>query len=169
MFLLSKPLRLRGLKFNNADTIKKVSSSKPLRLRGLKWRVHRQVYDYENGRSLCGFVDWNALPTGQYLPHMVEAFAASWIEIHWDIKCAGMQESKPLRLRGLKWYITINVNGITRRSLCGFVDWNGFAKRGMIPYGVEAFAASWIEIILKWHKIHCIFVEAFAASWIEIF
>ena len=33
---------------------------------------------------------------------------------------------------------------------------------------VEAFAASWIEIVPK-HRLLCTaFVEAFAASWIEI-
>ena len=52
----------------------------------------------------------------------VEALAASWIEIAGEGSNKMDEASKPLRLRGLKWYITINVNGITRRSPCGFVD-----------------------------------------------
>ena len=56
---------------------------------------------------------------------LVEAFAASWIEIIVGKNIIGRKRSKPLRLRGLKSY------GYTIEDI--WVD-------------VEAFAASWIEI-----------------------
>ena len=43
----------------------------------------------------------------------VEAYTASWIEMRMYLNVKLPAMSKPIRLRGLKWYITINVNGIT--------------------------------------------------------
>ena len=55
----------------------------------------------------------------------VEAFAASWIEMFSDETSRSVNESKPLRLRGLKLLVKAQI-------------------KWMKP--VEAFAASWIEI-----------------------
>ena len=55
--------------------------------------------------------------------------------------------SKPLRLRGLKWFSA--------------------SPKGLCPL-VEAFAASWIEIQNSKENYSRFHVEAFAASWIEM-
>ena len=73
----------------------------------------------------------------------VEALAASWIEILIFPAFRAILQSKPLRLRGLKFLFQISKNGLKN---------------------VEALAASWIEILLA----QLSFVEALAASWIEI-
>ena len=78
---------------------------------------------------------------------LVEALAASWIEILTIVMESLPQMSKPLRLRGLKYICAI--------------------QRGMkIP--VEALAASWIEISIWCPSSFPTVVEALAASWIEI-
>ena len=79
---------------------------------------------------------------------MVEAFAASWIEIVSKM-CAEMNlcKSKPLRLRGLKSSADPSPSGaspskpLRLRGLkfCAILD-SGYHAL------VEAFAASWIEI-----------------------
>ncbi len=78
----------------------------------------------------------------------VEALAASWIEIRIDDTTKILSESKPLRLRGLKF------------SSRHYPDGNGMSKplrlRGLKYHlyhigrhnqGVEAYVASWIEIM----------------------
>ena len=77
----------------------------------------------------------------------VEAYVASWIEITAAVNAANQASSRGLR---------------------SLVDWNGFAKRGMIPYGVEAYVASWIEILSRLLHSELKSVEAYVASWIEI-
>ncbi len=100
----------------------------------------------------------------------VEALAASWIEILIFPAFRAILQSKPLRLRGLKFLFQISKNGLKN---------------------VEALAASWIEILLaqlfvkgyplskplrlrglKSGRMCAIYpqevVEALAASWIEM-
>ena len=56
---------------------------------------------------------------------IVEAYTASWIEIVFNIAHGSVSSpSKPIRLRGLKWFHPQNLCSYTGRSLYGFVDWN---------------------------------------------
>ena len=77
----------------------------------------------------------------------VEALAASWIEIRAMSQSRITTLSKPLRLRGLKCPMFLDVG---------------------IDELVEALAASWIEIICDTSANKIYHVEALAASWIEI-
>ena len=54
----------------------------------------------------------------------VEAYTASWIEICIHRNSYRNEQSKPIRLRGLKWSIWKCRNWFPGRSLYGFVDWN---------------------------------------------
>ena len=146
IFLLSKPIRLRGLKFSImvvhrerkgveaytaswieifvvADDVA-VAESKPIRLRGLKSNVSEFLKPC-NSRSLYGFVDWNYHPLGN------------------------------------------SVRQISR-SLYGFVDWNPLYSRKLVLIIVEAYTASWIEIVKDKVAVIYLDVEAYTASWIEI-
>ena len=79
----------------------------------------------------------------------VEAYTASWIEIFCLNHKQLVLTSKPIRLRGLKsaHYAIMIIE--TSRSLYGFVDWNlnDVFHGGSIS--VEAYTASWIEILTK--------------------
>ena len=126
VILLSKPLRLRGLKFVTLNLPDSIRPSKPLRLRGLKsysFSIRHQCLC----RSLCGFVDWNIqAPHGLY--QAIRRSLCGFVD--WNVNIlyqAIMRElSKPLRLRGLKCIYWSLYLGQRRRSLCGFVDWNFF-------------------------------------------
>ena len=102
IFLLSKPIRLRGLKLDGAGHGILPAGSKPIRLRGLKF-LCRSKNMMNLRRSLYGFVDWNKKDRHQPAPALVEAYTASWIEILWTECYPVMQLSKPIRLRGLKY------------------------------------------------------------------
>ena len=77
---LSKPIRLRGLKFLLYRMETHKLKSKPIRLRGLK----------------------SEKITGKKLGDTVEAYTASWIEICIHRNSYRNEQSKPIRLRGLK-------------------------------------------------------------------
>ena len=105
-------------------------------------------HKYDTGRSLCGFVDWNGAWRRHGNHEEVEAFAASWIEILHRRSCFHLLVlSKPLRLRGLK---SPGIIYPTRRQLSKPLRLRGlkFIIHGFynITPGVEAYAASWIEI-----------------------
>ena len=79
------------------------------------------------------------------------------------------QKSKPLRLRGLKFLnncygkLATNVEAFA----ASWIEILTMAKEYRRNL-VEAFAASWIEITMQLRLQLRLFVEAFAASWIEI-
>ena len=58
----------------------------------------------------------------EVIDFIVEAFAASWIEIVMPGNCKYALLSKPLRLRGLKFLLQLYNHAFFSRSLCGFVD-----------------------------------------------
>ena len=98
--LESKPLRLRGLKYTCTGRCISENRSKPLRLRGLKYLSLDCKFD------VC----------------IVEALAASWIEMRTHLLCLLIMLSKPLRLRGLKLSFGYYLCQKSGRSPCGFVD-----------------------------------------------
>ena len=55
-----------------------------------------------------------------------------------------------------------------RRSLYGFVDWNIPDEPADEYEPVEAYTASWIEILTMAKEYRRNSVEAYTASWIEI-
>ena len=77
----------------------------------------------------------------------VEAYTASWIEMHPGAPFIITSSSKPIRLRGLKCKI----------HFVNFGEGN-----------VEAYTASWIEIESIIRQRVCVTVEAYTASWIEM-
>ena len=81
MFLLSKPLRLRGLKYDFRVPI-----------------VYVQVVE-AFAASWIEIIFYGTVNRA----NLVEAFAASWIEIRSDASLGCNVPSKPLRLRGLKF------------------------------------------------------------------
>ena len=98
----------------------------------------------------------------------VEAYAASWIEI---IVCRSFTpklESRLMQPRGLKSEtLSTFVKGMCR-GLCSLVDWNTLGE-SVVNSGVRRGLCSLVD----WnHKItvfpHIQHVEAYAASWIEI-
>ena len=142
------------------------------------------------GRSLCGFVDWNASVQKSTKESASKPMRLRGLKSQWCITGPRSTGSKPMRLRGLKSRGRSRAAPCFRRSLCGFVDWNfepddpladfegrslcGFVdwnwrkSRLFILITVEAYAASWIEIILTALIKRYSIVEAYAASWIEI-
>ena len=120
-------------------------------------------------RGLCCLVDWNADDEHYQLGDWVEAYVASWIEM---LQLPGNQCGTVSRLmlpRGLK-FVTADLKGekkmsrlmlprglkyppgfaavfYHRRGLCCLVDWNIFHLLLPWPYCVEAYVASWIEIV----------------------
>ena len=57
---------------------------------------------------------------------------------------------------------------LIRRGLYSLVDWNVVVHTLVDNAHVEAYTASWIEILLKAAIDEMILVEAYTASWIEI-
>ena len=127
IFLLSKPIRLRGLKSPDSGRNNLGYPSKPIRLRGLKY-MNGFFRHMAHSRSLYGFVDWNhkrktvafCVPVEAYTAswiemclvintrhgNYVEAYTASWIEIdNLKANSGGWRTSKPIRLRGLKFLV----------------------------------------------------------------
>ena len=100
----------------------------------------------------------------------VEAYTASWIEMSAWTNLNFPLSSKPIRLRGLKCdKHASDVVKIYGRSLYGFVDWNlKKLQARSLGIQVEAYTASWIEIILNPYYKALGIVEAYTASWIEI-
>ena len=80
----------------------------------------------------------------------VEAYTASWIEIFQTNQQTNMNLS-----RSLYGFVDWNTNpfGFAKRgmsrSLYGFVDWNHRGCRCPHQQSVEAYTASWIEILLS--------------------
>ena len=126
----------------------------------------------------------------EVIDFIVEAFAASWIEIVMPGNCKYALLSKPLRLRGLKFLLQLYNHAFFSRSLCGFVDWNlftsfllvscpcrslcGFVDWNWMQGRKETWGPSSQPLRLRGLKFCPPFsravdtVEAFAASWIEI-
>ena len=80
-----------------------------------------------------------------------------------------MQRSKPLRLRGLKYIkrIRATLDTVVEAFAASWIEI--MTVLGLTPReAVEAFAASWIEIFLPAISVVKDDVEAYAASWIEI-
>ena len=123
IFLLSKPIRLRGLKLDGAGHGILPAGSKPIRLRGLKF-LCRSKNMMNLRRSLYGFVDWNIVDGMLSCNAVVEAYTASWIEIRNVTAYLRKTTSKPIRLRGLKSPNSLPLPCGLCRSLYGFVDWN---------------------------------------------
>ena len=81
-----------------------------------------------------------------------------------------MAKSKPLRLRGLKFALASSI--LLEPSVEAFAaSWIEIVAFSVMSGNckVEAFAASWIEMTQSFQVRIDGIVEAFAASWIEIY
>ena len=76
--------------------------SKPIRLRGLKYLLRR--YEHTNRSVEAYTASWIEIPLSEELESLlpVEAYTASWIEIKSQKLQSRILMSKPIRLRGLK-------------------------------------------------------------------
>ena len=119
-------------------------------------------------RGLCGLVDWNRPHPLCQTPAKVEAYVASWIEILYSSDKDGWTASRLMWPRGLKWDNHLQWLHYKRRGLYGLVDWNPSSQASAIGSAVEAYTASWIEILTFAHRRSTPPVEAYTASWIEI-
>ena len=78
-------------------------------------------------------------------------------------------QSRLIQPRGLKWSSNAGISSSLGRGLYSLVDWNHpYICSIFSGWLVEAYTASWIEIILAPHTDDEIKVEAYTASWIEI-
>ena len=151
----------------------------------------RREWKQQDRRSLYGFVDWNSFPPDELFPFESRSLYGfvDW-NSRYTASFGGNSMSKPIRLRGLKSITNFFCHVEKCRSLYGFVDWNSRVSDFPLPAAVEAYTASWIEIILtkilqyagrskpirlRWLKSGCgrkhygnSRVEAYTASWIEI-
>ena len=141
----SKPLRLRGLKSCRRRWLCGRRGSKPLRLRGLKSLSSLNITEFILVEALAA--SWIEIFLVIETPyHMfVEALAASWIEIGNGIYDWIPYRSKPLRLRGLKYVRPLKSLFQQCRSPCGFVDWNKFAPGEIQGFFCISPAVLWVE------------------------
>ena len=158
----------------------------------MDWNYHTYVLNVQNqGRSLCGFVDWNS----SSIP-VVAVFISSKPIRFRGLKCFRCMPFTYLNSRSLYGFVdwnsrcTIHIIITRCRSLCGFVDWN-FNIHSIYLYNfcrglcslvdwndhedflsifdfVKAYVASWIEIDPWTVRCRTAGVEAYVASWIEI-
>ena len=103
MYLLSLPLRERGLKFNFNFHSPTVSKSLPLRERGLKFSITLKIDSVPHVAPLAGaWIEIQMYGVEIKLPY-VAPLAGAWIEIILTRFCANTNLSLPLRERGLKY------------------------------------------------------------------
>ena len=76
--------------------------------------------------------------------------------------------SRLIQPRGLKYYYQLSLILNIRRGLYSLVDWNTCRRRLTTAVYVEAYTASWIEILFVGLYLPYLQVEAYTASWIEI-
>ena len=143
-------------------------SSKPIRFRGLKC-FRCMPFTYLNSRSLYGFVDWNSRCTIHIIITRCRSLCGF---VDWNNDT--YKTIQITRSRGLRSLVdwNFNIHSIYLynfcRGLCSLVDWNKKTCRMMHGACVEAYVASWIEIIYPHNTLQLQWVEAYAASWIGI-
>ena len=112
------------------------------------WNIIRHKQEKSKmSRSPCGFVDWNCVIIIWSAIALVEALAASWIEMD---EIIGRCKNGKVEALAASWIEILQ------------------ATLALWEARVEALAASWIEIFLVIETPYHMFVEALAASWIEI-
>ena len=92
----------RGLKYVFCQGSRRIGGSRLMWPRGLKFFIH-QIKTDEQRRGLCGLVDWNEIITFNDSIINVEAYTASWIEIHPPKLQRLDPRSRLIRPRGLKF------------------------------------------------------------------
>ena len=114
---------------------------------------------------------WIEIEQGSQTPSSttVEAYVASWIEIQTQRPAAGRKKSRLMWPRGLKCilYSSSVICSPSRLMWPRGLKFSPYHKYGKTRF-VEAYVASWIEILTFAHRRSTPPVEAYTASWIEI-